>query len=647
MYMRLAGAASALFLLSGIASGCSSDSDSPGGAAGSSGAAGSAGAAGTGGGAPDCDVHASEAPRFERATSAWGLTGVLGGRVAAVDLDGDDYPDLIVHGGAPNARAPNSAPATRILMNRPKAGGGREFVDRSLPSGYGAPLDGDAENQRSAQFAIAADIDNDGDLDLFSGTFTDKTKVALIPTPGDLDRSQILLNDGAGNFSVAPALTPHGSAAHATSGASFVDVNQDGLIDLFVVGWYDRYGQSNAGTQARLYLGAGDGSFTDVTGGSGLRTELASYADGRNHRPAYGATACDVDDDGDVDLLVSAYGRQFNQLYLNDGAGGFTEVGRASGFSGDEDLSYQDNQFFRCWCTVQSDPMCPASSPNIVCPDPADSYWSSSDAEAWRNNGNTFTTACGDVDGDGLADLYNAEIRHWWAGEGSDASRLLVADLTSGELRYHRPGLTESGLALPHPDPSWNEGGINAAIVDLDLDGRSDVVLTTSDYPDQALRVFHQQADGSFQEVAGAWGLMHSCSVGLAIADFDRDGDLDIVVGSSRARDCAQQWDAPEVHLYQSDASTRAKSVSVRLEGAQGTNRAAIGAKVRLSAGGVVQVKEVGGGYGHFGMQHELPLTFGVGACTEATAEVLWPNGARSRGEVPVTAGALTRITQE
>ncbi|MCA9632969.1 MAG: CRTAC1 family protein [Myxococcales bacterium] len=633
--------------------GCGSDESSAsnggnGGSAGAGGSGGSGGSAGSAGSPPSCDVYAtSAAPSFVRNSAAWGLEGVEGNRISAVDLDGDDYPDLIIHGLGNNTRAPNSAPTSRILMNRERAGGGREFVDETLPSGYGTPRDGDTENQRSTQLAVAADVDNDGDLDLFSGTYTDKTKLDSPETPGQLDRSEVLLNDGSGHFSLAPQLALLGTDAFPTSGATFADVDLDGNVDLFVVGWYDLYGVTNQGSQARLFMGVGDGSFNEITGAVGLRTSDLGYDAGTNHRPAYGTTSCDVDGDGDMDLLVSAYGRQWNQLYLNDGSGKFSEMGRDSGFAGDENESYADNQFFLCWCTLHDDPACPGEGPKVQCPSPADGYWSASDTRPWRANGNTFSTACGDVNNDGVADLYNAEIHHWWAGDGSDTSRLLLADTSGGSLKYSRPDLQAAGLGLPRPGVDWNEGGINAAIADLDLDGRPDILLTTSDYPDQALRVFHQRADGSFEAVEDAWGLNHDCPVGLAVADFDRDGDLDVVVGSSRARDCAQLWDTRAVHLYESDAADHAKWLSVKLAGGAGANRAAIGAEVRVTAGGLTQVKSVQGGYGHFGMQQDLVLSFGLGACSDASVEVIWPDAGhtttRSEG---VAAGQLLSLSQ-
>lgn len=594
---------------------------------------------GAGGGAPPCDAHAVRAaPTFTRKTADVGLGAVRGNRLMAADLDGDGYPDLIVHRVGSNLRggaAPGDPSPYAVLMNRPADTGGRRFVDVTRESGYGTPRDGTGE-LRSAQFAVAADVDGDGDLDLFSGTYTDPQKVAVPPSPADLDRSELLLNDGHGHFTLAPPLEPWSSGrGEVTSGASFADLNGDGHVDLWVTAWYAAYGRSSLGGQSRVLLGAGDGTFTDITDGSGVTTETSGYEEGDNRRPAYGATACDVDGDGDQDLLLSAYGRQWNQLFLNDGSAHFEEVGRATGYAGDDELDYSGNQNFLCACQADPtlDPLCPpAPRPLIDC---TNSGWPSTDAQPWRNNGNTFTTACGDVTGDGVMDLYNAEIAHWWAGASSDPSNVLVGELSAEGLRYRRADRAAAGLAPPHVGVDWNEGGITAALADLDGGGRLDIVLGTSDYPDQFTWVFHQRSDGQFEEVGEAWGLHHPCGSGLVVADFDRDGDLDVVVGSGTARDCSKLWAEPEVHYYESDAATKANFITVLLEGGPGSNSAAVGARLSLrTADGTRQVREVQGGYGHFGLQSDLAQTFGVGACESAQLEVSWPGGGTSRHRV-------------
>lgn len=633
-----------------LLAGCSSSS-SGNGAPGDAGPEEADAGGDAGADAPDpyasCDVHAAPPAHFADATEAWGLgaSGVAatGNRITSPDLDGDGYPDLVVHAISSNARTSLGSGTwlVRVLMNRPKPGGGRTFVDATESSGLFQVRDGDGTELRSAHVAVWGDVDGDGDLDAFSGTYVDPTKPATDPG----DRSEILLNDGTGRFSLAPVSDSHPTAAQRwpTTSATFADVDRDGRLDLFVGFWYARYGSSDLGTQARLYAGRGDGTFADVTYERGLRTDGNGFAKGTNHRPAYGVTSCDLDDDGAPELLVSAYGRQWNLLYRNDGAGAFADVGQSSGFAGDDDRDYSDNQFFACYCTLHADqPDCAGvKKPLTVCPTPADAYWNrGSDDQPWRLNGNTFTTWCGDLDGDGRQDLYSAEIRHWWAGGNADGSELLRRVDAGADLKFERPGTAASGLAWPHPTTDWNEGGIMVGGGDLDGDGRQDLYVAASDYPDQFGWLFHQKPDGTFEEVGEAWGVHHGCASGMTLADFDRDGDLDLVVGSGTARDCSALWKTNEVHLYENQTPPHGYLL-VRLVGdGKGSNVSAIGARVTVEAGGAKQVREVSGGYGHMGLQNDpSALLFGLGACEGGTVTVQWPDAARTTESFPAVAG--------
>ncbi len=599
--------------------------------------------------APACGATGEAALKFERRTPGWGLEAVYGNHLQAVDLDRDGYPDLLVQSGTlgrSDPTVPEKSRLVRVLMNRPKPGGGRTFVDETASSNIGQVREGakPAEGKlRSTQLAIAADVDNDGDLDLFSGTYVDSTK----PENDTLDRNEILLNDGKGKFTLAPksSVQTVPSELPPTSSATFVDADHDGVIDLFVGYWYRAYGASAIGTQARLFKGKGDGTFTDATPGSGLETQSTGYDQGKNHRPAYGVTSCDLDDDGMPELMVSAYGRQWNLLYKHAGfgaGGSFAEMGQPSGYAGDSNIDYTDNEFYRCYCKTTGS--CEAEEPALQC----SNAWSPTDAKPWRNNGNTFTTTCGDLNGDGKPDLYSAEIKHWHIGDSSDGSELLVNDSISGgepAIHFARPGRTATGLEWPHEMTDWNEGGIMVANADLDLDGYDDLIVGASDYPGNDSLVYRQKPDapGTFEEIGKSIGLQHPCAVGLVVADFDRDGDLDVIVGSSMARDCAKIYpNGNEVHFYENlvnDGATKRGYLQIGLEGkgAGGANKTGIGARVKVVVAGTPAnggapraiTKELQGGYGHFGMQHDTSLTFGLGAsCAPAAIEVRWPNGA-------------------
>lgn len=576
--------------------------------------------------------------RFRDATEEWNLgqvgLKVQGNRLTVADLDNDGYPDLVVHPVTSNLRPKKNLPdggrqLVWQLMNRPSENGeSRVFVDETGNGLFDLREKSDTE-YRSTQLAVFGDIDNDGDLDSFVGTNTDPTK--SMTDPGD--RSQILLNDGTGHFTMAPssATTPRASELWPTTAAAFTDSDRDGRLDVFVGYWYEAYGYSYTGMQARLYVGGGNGEFDDFTSLGNLLTDGDGFSTFTNHRPAYGVTACDVDDDGAPELLLSAYGRQANLLYRNDGTGHFVDQSRTSGFAGDDNVDFRDNEFFKCWCMqFPTNAACAGvSGGSLQCPTPAGSNWGAGvDDQPWRNNGNTFTSWCGDVDGDGKNDVYNAEIHHWWAGGSSDSSELLRNTSTPGNAKFTRPGNAASGLGLPRVGGDWNEGGLMVAGGDLDNDGLMDLVVAASDYPDQFGVPFAQRADGTFQDARAAWNLQHPCMSGLAIADFDRDGDLDIIAGASTARDCAQTWKkGNEVRLYENQASGT-NWLLLHLEGdGTSTNRSAIGAKVTVKSGGHTVTREVSGGYGHFGMQNDVNLHVGLGGCDGADEiTVRWPN---------------------
>ena len=560
-------------------------------------------------------------------TEEAGLRGITGVRVIAADLNGDGWTDLVVHGGGAKTRDSAAAPMKRLLLNQ-----GGWFVDVTAKSGLLDSRDGSGTG-RLSHLAVAADLDNDGDLDLFSGVYHDGT----VTSSAAGDKNDIYWNAGRGHFALGPA-SVISDASLPTAGASFLDFDRDGRVDLFVTTWYNPDENSIEGSGNYLYRNLGRSQFDDVSVISrvlrpAIGDSVPRYLAGDNRRPAYGATACDVDGDGLTDLLVSAYGRSWNELWRNQGDGTFREVGFGTPVSSDDSVSYADNQFYHCYC--KNNPgSCPLDvpAPKISC---ATWAWTPGfDDQPARNGGNTFTTACGDLDNDGDLDLMHAEIRHWHIGQSSDPSQIIRNDSTAGALKFTRIANETSGLVRTPTITNWNEGDMEVGFFDFDNDGKKDIYLASSDYPETRGTLFRQTDTGKFTPLFDA-GVAHYHAHGFAPVDLDRDGDLDLAVTTSTAR-CGGDAKCPatqEVRVYRNDVGHKSNFVQLVLRGGGDgkANAAAIGARVTVRTGATRQVQEVSGGYGHFGMQHDTILTFGLGtACAADEIEVRWPDGTGS-----------------
>jgi hypothetical protein len=244
------------------------------------------------------------------------------------------------------------------------------------------------------------------------------------------------------------------------------------------------------------------------------------WLDRRHRRPGYGATACDVDADGSPELLQSSYARTWNLMFSRT-TGDWVESGQAAGIDADDNEDFRSDMQYACYCEGKAcDP-----APTLACNGhmPA-TYWVPGFSDQpGRLGGNTFTTVCADTDNDGDLDLFHGEIRHDWAGEAADSSQLLLND---GKGTFTRQENAAIGLARPRPtDADWDEGDMQAALVDLDLDGWKDLLLMDSDYPGTRLRFWHNEGDGTWREASDASGLNQPWPRGLTVADFDRDGD--------------------------------------------------------------------------------------------------------------------------
>ena len=570
---------------------------------------------------------------FVEKTNDWNLGDIqaTGTRISAVDFDGDGWTDLFIRKDGSADDFTSGTRSSWLLRNT----GAGSFEDVTESSGIRTARNSDLG--RPGQVVAFGDVDNDGDLDVYTGYNVGETSV---------ETSELLLNDGSGKFT----LTSEDNLVRETmvdqpSGASFVDIDHDGNLDLWLA--------QASSEQDRLFKGLGNGDFTDITSDYSLITKpwsaVADLNQGLSHSNAWSALACDLNNDGYSELLAASYGRAPNHLWLSSGGSDFSNESVVSGYAFDENQNWSDNESARCWCLWNpTDDDCDGVlEPELTaCNSDEGLRWDHRyDREPFRLGGNSGTTICADLNNDGWMDLLTTEIVHWDVGASSDGSEILI-NMKDSDVVFERPGNESTGLTRTHDIVAWNDGDITGTVFDFDNDGRKDLYIGSTDYPGARGLLYHQNEAGNFSAVPLDKGIDHTRSHGVAIADFDRDGDLDMVIGHSSGRcddDCPDSFHA---RLYENQLGS-GNFLQVELQGTT-SNAAAIGARVEVTTeDGVTQVQEVGGGYGHYGAQNDLALHFGLDGACEAEVKVHWPDSGNTTDSYSILAGSRYILKQE
>jgi len=196
------------------------------------------------------------------------------------DINNDGLVDLYVPKGGRLEVEPN-----RLFLNQ----GNCKFVDITEKAGVGC--------KEFSYGAAMADYNNDGFLDIYVSNYGVGAKNVLYKNNGDTTFTDVSEEAGVADASWSWSST-------------FADVNNDNLVDLYVVNGRDPGGEPN-----KLYMNNGDGTFRDASKESGVAD--ASWG--------LGAAFADIDNDGDLDLFLSNYVGP-NKMFLNDGAGKFSDI---------------------------------------------------------------------------------------------------------------------------------------------------------------------------------------------------------------------------------------------------------------------------------------------------------------------------------
>ena len=406
------------------------------------------------------------------------------------------------------------------------------------------------------------DYDNDGYPDI------------LVTCVG---QNVLFKNTGKGTFrDVTKASGLGGRQAFSTS-ALWFDFDRDGLLDLFVcnyVKWSPEHDvfcsldgknksyctpEAYRGETCWLFHNLGNGKFEDVTPTSGIFDSSSK---------SLGVALLDYDQDGWPDLLV-ANDTQPNKLYRNQRNGTFKDVAVDAG------IAFSAEGKARAGMGV--------------------------DVADFNNSGSP---------GVAITNFDNEMIGLYRAPGGGN-----YVDVAA-----------QSGVGLASKDKL----GFGCIFLDADLDGALDLAVVNGHIDDtvrnvrgvgyaQPPQLFLNDGQSKFRDAAvevGGGFAQPKVGRGLAYGDFDRDGDLDLLITTNNG----------PAYLYRNDQLGGNKSIRIRLVGTK-SNRDAIGARVRIFYGETSQSRLVKGGSSYLS-QSELPLTFGLGKRDKIDRLVIdWPNG--------------------
>lgn len=519
------------------------------------------------------DVAAAAGIRFRHTSGASGryyLPETIGSGCAFLDYDGDGHLDLFLVNSAALPGFTGAGPFTQALYR----GDGRgHFTDVTRAAGLAVQFYGIG--------CAVGDYDNDGHPDLYV--------TALGP-------NHLFHNNGDGTFSDVTKKAGVGDP-HFSSSAAWFDYDRDGLLDLFVgnyVGWTAAANQvprdekgvphmggvaAYPGEPSTLYHNKGDGTFADVT----RRAGVANREGG-----TLGVAVWDYDGDGWPDLLLANDLRP-NRLYRNNRDGTFTELGLAAG------IAYAANGSARAGMGIDTGDELGNGRESVVIGNFSEQALALFRDVGAPGPGPTLSVGGGTVGGRSV-------------GPGRFEDQAALAGLREASLPFLTFGVLFADLDL--------DGLLDITAANGHIDENAAALSTAVQFPERML-FFHNIGGGQYRERGMAVGLQQAVvGRGLALGDFDEDGDPDLLVSVNNGQPLLLRNTPPPGRHW----------LQVRVIGTR-SNRDGLGTRVEIGSGGRVQRRWIRSG-SSYASESEHAAFFGLGAAAWVERlTVRWPSG--------------------
>ena len=268
-------------------------------------------------------------------------------------------------------------------------------------------------------------------------------------------------------------------------GVAFIDYDNDGWPDIFLVNGTHWLGHGQKHTTPKLYHNNHDGTFTDVTHKAGLDIEMYGV----------GVAVGDYDNDGYDDLFITAYGQ--SRLFHNNGNGTFTDVTQKAGLSGVNEFSTS-----AAWVDYDKDGKLDLVVGNYV---------------QWTPETDLYCTMDGKNKSYCTPESYKGTSVRLWHNNGKDSKgNVTFSDVTQ-----------KAGLGEP------TSKTLGVAILDYDNDGWPDLLFSNDTQPN---KLYHNNGNGTFTEKAVVAGVAFSedgvarAGMGVDTADYDRSGNTSLLI---------------------------------------------------------------------------------------------------------------------